>query len=154
MVTADSPALGAGQVCARLPWIPWLLPRRVDGIGRCARVFFLALMYLCPNFLVLCLGEDGWGGRLWSGQGNLLYQIGQECVSPGFLKGCRQDAGRAGVPQDAALEALGGDVALHASVITWHPDSAIKEEVGKKATDTSGNSCSKEAVKRVIRQIQ
>ena len=46
------------------------------------------------------------------------------------------------------------DVAPHASVITWHPDSAIKEEVGKKATDTSGNSWSKEAVKRVIRQIQ
>lgn len=73
-----------------------------DGTGCCARVFFLALMYLCPNFLVLCLG-----GRLWSGQGNLLYQIGQECVSLGFLKGHRQDAGRASVPQDAALDALG-----------------------------------------------
>lgn len=46
------------------------------------------------------------------------------------------------------------DVALHASVITRHLDSAIREEVGKKATDTLGNSCSKEAVKLVIRQIQ
>lgn len=78
-----------------------------DGTGCCVRVFFLALMYLCPNFLVLCLGEDGWGGRLWSGQGNLWYQIGQECVSLGFLKGHRQEAGQAGVLQDAALDALG-----------------------------------------------
>lgn len=125
-----------------------------DGIGCCVRVFFLALMYLCPNFLVLCLGQDGWGGRPWGGQGNLLYQIGQECVPLGFLKGHCQEAGQASVLQGTGLDALGGDVALHASVIMWHRDSAIKEEVGKKATDTLGNSCSKDAVKRVIRQIQ
>jgi hypothetical protein len=39
-------------------------------------------------------------------------------------------------------------------VIAWHFDSAINEEAGRKASDTSGNSCIKEAVKHVIRQIK
>jgi hypothetical protein len=43
---------------------------------------------------------------------------------------------------------------LHANVIAWHFDSAINEEAGRKASDTSGNSCIKEAVKHVIRQIK
>lgn len=35
-----------------------------DGIRCCVRVFFLSLMYLCPSFVVLCLVEEGWCGRL------------------------------------------------------------------------------------------
>lgn len=34
------------------------VPPVADGIGCCVRVFFLALMYLCPSFVVLCLVED------------------------------------------------------------------------------------------------
>lgn len=43
---------------------------------------------------------------------------------------------------------------LHANVITWHFDSAIKEEVSIKTSDTLGTSSIKEAVKHVIRQIK
>lgn len=49
------------------------------------------------------------------------------------------------------LEAM---LKLHASVLTWHFDSAINEEVGVKETGTLGNDSIKKAVKRVIRQIE
>lgn len=49
-------AMGAGEVCC----LGLSCVRPVaDGIGCCVRVFFLALMYLCPSFVVLCLVEDG-----------------------------------------------------------------------------------------------
>lgn len=64
----------------------------------------------------------------------------------------REKAGRAVLSMhEAVVEAV---LKPRANALTWHFDSAVNEEAGIKEAGTLGNDSIKEAVKRVIRQIE
>ena len=153
MVTAESPGpWGQAKYVPDCPGFSCFLPS-VDGVGCCVRVFFLTLMYLCPNFVVLCLGEGGGGGRQWGGRGLFCVRLAKN-VHLGLFKCHRPKLGEPSLCRTQVLMHLEALVRFRANEITWHLASAVKEEGGIKATDTLGNSSIQEAVKRVIRRTR
>lgn len=80
-----------------------------DGIGCCVRVFFLSLTYLCPGFVELCLAEEGWGGRWWSGRGVFCIRSVKNAHLQ-FPKCHHGKAGRAVPLQGAHVHGLGSNL--------------------------------------------